>query len=131
MVTNMNKIITSLVLSITAIITTNTIAAPTHERVEPSKQWHQQPQKNQHWQDERREHERRLEQQRSKHSVNPSRDWHVGQKLPHQFNHADYRMNQYQARHLPRSNKNQQWYKIKGDYVLVNERNNKIVRILG
>jgi len=32
---------------------------------------------------------------------------------------------------LPKPGKYQQWYKVNGDYVLVNERNNRIIRVIG
>ena len=64
-------------------------------------------------------------------NVNPSRQWRVGQQLPRQFNSSKFELSDRQAKNLPKAARNQQWYKINGDYVLVNERTDRIVRIIG
>lgn len=65
------------------------------------------------------------------HRINPSKDWRSGQTLPKQFSSSRYEVNHREAQKLSKTNKNQQWYKINGDYVLVNEKSNKIIRIQG
>ena len=63
--------------------------------------------------------------------VNPRREWRSGQYLPSQFSSSRYHVNYKNYRQLPKPGKYQQWYKVNGDYVLVNERNNRIVRVFG
>jgi Ni/Co efflux regulator RcnB len=63
--------------------------------------------------------------------VNPSRDWRSGQTLPRGYDSSRYHVSDREARRLPNTGRYQQWYKVNGDYVLVNERNNRILRIIG
>ena len=63
-------------------------------------------------------------------NIKPARDWKSGQTLPRQFQSSRYKVSHNDASRLYKPNKNQQWLKINGDYVLVNERNYKIVKII-
>ena len=66
----------------------------------------------------------------SQHRVDPSRDWRVGQLLPRQFDSRHFQVSSSASKKLHKAAKNQQWYKVNGDYVLVNEKNHKIVKIV-
>ena len=129
----MNKIVSGIVLCMSAAIASSAMAAPQSQGYHkdrpapPPAHWNNKDAK--HWKNDRPQPDRRFEK-RHDNRVNPSRDWRAGDKLPSMFDHKNYRLSDYEARHLPRASKKQQWYKIQGDYVLVNERNNKIVRIL-
>ncbi len=136
----MKKLLSTLALSLSAIITTTAMAAPQHDprqgHVQPPKPPTHQNFKYQQQNDrfdrndrfeKRDRHDNRFNQQR----VNPSKDWRSGQSLPKQFSSSRFEVNHREAQNLSKTNKNQQWYKINGDYVLVNEKNNKIIRILG
>ncbi|ATO19075.1 hypothetical protein BS636_05040 [Acinetobacter sp. LoGeW2-3] len=118
----MKKVLTTIALSLSALVATSAMAAPQHDpRYAPHKpaaHWDHKDAKK--W-DDRRYNNR---------VVNPSRDWRVGQKLPNQYDNRRFEVSSYEERRLPKANKNQQWYKINGDYVLVNDRNDKIVRII-
>ena len=63
--------------------------------------------------------------------VNPSREWRSGQIFPSQLNSSRYAVSHKSHRDLYKPGKYQQWYKVNGDYVLVNERSNRIIRIMG
>lgn len=123
----MKKLFTGITLALSALVATSAFASPpSHgyykDAPKHAPQWDKKSAP--HWKDDRRH------DNRSDRGLSPTRDWRVGQQLPRAYAHSAYRISSYDSRHLPRSNKNQQWYKVKGDYVLVNERNNKIVRIL-
>lgn len=118
----MNKIVSSLVLSVSALMaTTAAIAAPDHRqddrRYHPSYQ-HQ----------DNRYDNNRYDRNDSR-RVNPSRDWRVGQSFPRYFDSSRYKVSDREARRLPNTGRYQQWYKINGDYVLVNDRTDRIIRI--
>lgn len=123
----MKKVLTTIALSLSALVATSAMAAPQHDPRyaphKPASHWNAKDSKK--WNDNRRD-DRRYNNR----GVNPSRDWRTGQKLPKQYDNRRFEVSAYEARRLPNANKNQQWYKINGDYVLVNERNDKIVRIM-
>ncbi|TSH68315.1 hypothetical protein E2K73_13900 [Acinetobacter sp. RF15A] len=123
----MKKVLTTLVLSLSALVATSAMAAPYHydspyhsQPSKPAPHWNSKDHRK--WQDDRRHHNR---------MVNPSRDWRVGQTLPRQYDSKRFQISDREARRLPNTGRYQQWYKVNNDYVLVNERNNKIVRIIG
>lgn len=127
----MKKVLTTIALSLSALVATSAMAAPQHDpRYAPHKpapHWDHKDAKK--WED-RRDDRRWNDKRYYNRVVNPSRDWRVGQKLPNQYDNRRFEVSGYEARRLPNAGRNQQWYKINGDYVLVNERNDKIIRIL-
>ncbi|WP_173911991.1 RcnB family protein [Acinetobacter sp. Marseille-Q1618] len=124
----MNKVFTSIALSISALIATSAIAAPhDHQNNYRYAQQAKWDQKHDHRWNQNNHHDRYERNQR----VNPSREWRSGQYLPSQFSSSRYQVNYKNYRHLSKPGKYQQWYKVNGDYVLVNERNNRIIRIIG
>ncbi|OTG63809.1 RcnB family protein [Acinetobacter silvestris] len=125
----MKKVLTAMALSLSAMIATSAIAAPqdyqdNRHYSQPSHWNNQYNQQN----NNRYEHDR---YDRDHRRVNPSREWRTGQYLPNQFSSSRYQINYKNYRHLPKPGRYQQWYKINGDYVLVNERNHQIIRIVG
>lgn len=134
----MKKVLTTIALSLSALVATSAMAAPQyHDSHYPQ----HSSQSGSHWDhrdakqsnDERRwNDDRRWNEDRRYHNrmVNPSRDWRVGQTLPRQYDNRRFEVSDREARRLPNTGRYQQWYKISNDYVLVNERTNKIVRIL-
>ena len=137
----MKKLLGTLALSLSALIATSAMAAPQHDprfsqnhnKPTPPAHWNQKDAKKwdqkdaKKWEQEKRHQANRFDDRR----LNPSRDWRSGDKLPAQFDNHRYRLNNHESRHLPKAKNNQNWYKVNGDYVLVNERNNKIVRVMG
>lgn len=123
----MKKILTTIALSLSALIATSAMAAPqydsrfNHPSHTPS-HWnaHDRHPSKQHWNNEKRY---------NSYKVNPSRDWRVGQPLPRQYDSSRYKVDYRDARFLKKPNRNQAWYKINGDYVLVNTNKNRILKI--
>ena len=119
----MKKVLTTIALSLSALVATSAMAAPQHHdpRYAPHKSaphWNHKDAKK--W-DDRRYNNR---------GVNPSRDWRVGQVLPRYWDQSRNEVNYRHYKGLNKPGRYQQWYKINGDFVLVNERNNRIVRII-
>lgn len=108
----MKKIITTIALSLSALMATSAMAASDHR-------YDDQQRYNNHYDHDRYDN----------HRVNPSRDWRVGQTLPRQYSSSRFQVSDREARRLAKTGRYQQWYKVNGDYVLVNERNNRILRI--
>lgn len=115
----MKKVLSTVLLSITTLMSTVAIAGPHDEHRDHSRN-------TSHW-----EKQDRFNNQYKNQRINPSRDWRVGQKLPNAFESSRYKVDYKDTRHLNKPSRNQSWYKVNGDYVLVNERNNKIIRIIG
>ncbi len=119
----MKKILTTIALSLSALMATSAMAAP-----------QQHDDRDHHaasYQDKRGEDHHRWDQNRYDHKkLNPSRDWRAGQNFPRGFSSSSYKVSDREARRLPNTGRYQQWYKINGDYVLVNERTDRIVRII-
>lgn len=133
----MNKIVSSLVLSVSALMaTTAAIAAPDHRqddrRYHPSYQHQDHRWDKDHrpsnWNNNNRYDNNRYDRNDFR-RVNPSRDWRVGQSFPRYFDSSRYKVSDREARRLPNTGRYQQWYKINGDYVLVNDRTDRIIRI--
>ena len=128
----MKKVLTAITLSIGAMLATSAMAAPQDYRHHPNDRYNQDHRyaanhqnfkysNNNRWNDRDRGND---------HRINPSREWRSGQFLPSQFNSSRYVVNYKNYRQLPRPDRNQQWLKVNGDYVLVNQRNHRIIRII-
>lgn len=130
MKTALKTLLTTVALSMSALIASSAMAAPQHDprynnQHAPQAHWNNKD--NHKWNDDHRRNDDKRYNQRT---VNPSRDWRVGQTLPRQYDSRGFKLSDRDARRLPNTGRNQQWYKVNGDYVLVNERNNKIIRII-
>lgn len=130
----MKKLFTALAISMSALVASTAMAGPNDHRdhrfqsKQPPAHWnnqHKDPRFNDHRSASRYDNNGRYN------SVNPSRHWRTGQALPRQFSSSRFEVDHRELRRLPKASRNQQWYKINGDYVLVNERNDRIVRIIG
>ena len=120
----MKKIITTIALSLSALMATSAMAASDH-RYDDQQRYHNHTQDNR-WNNNNNHYDHdRYDNKR----VNPSRDWRVGQTLPRQYSSSRFQVSDREARRLAKIGRYQQWYKVNGDYVLVNERNNRILRI--
>ena len=132
----MNTLVKALVLSIsTAFVAASVMAAP---------QEHQSQQKNQQVQQQhnvaalhqvQNNHKQSTAHQPQKpvthKSINPSRDWKVGQKVPNQYHTASYKVDHSKYKKLTKPGRNQQWIKVNGDYVLTNVISHSIIKIIG
>lgn len=59
----------------------------------------------------------------------PHHVWKMGHKLPDNYRSKGYRIN-YQTYHLGRPAKNQHWYRVNGDYLLVNVISHRILQVM-
>lgn len=128
----MKSVLTAIALSLSALVATSTMAAPNDYHRDHNNRYQQNhwDHKNDHrWNNDNRHNNQHNNQYNNR--VNPSREWRSGQYLPSQFSSSRYQVNYKNYRQLPKPGKYQQWYKVNGDYVLVNERNNRIIRIIG
>ena len=121
----MKKVLTTVALSLSALLATSAMAAPQHD----SRYDHNQHKQAPHW-DAKDSKKWNDDPRHNNRVVNPSRDWRVGQTLPRQYDNKRFEVSDREARRLPNTGRFQQWYKVNNDYVLVNERTNKIVRIM-
>lgn len=129
----MKKVLTAIAISMSALMATTAMAAPNDHRDNRA-----HPKAPSHWNNDHRDsrfddhrNASRFDNNSRYNSVNPSRHWRTGQALPRQFTSSRFEVNKQELRRLPKASRNQQWYKINGDYVLVNERNDRILKIIG
>lgn len=62
-----------------------------------------------------------------KHSSN---QWRSGQVFPNNYRSSSYAVDYRKYRQLSKPSRGQQWYKVKNDYVLVNAKDYRILRVL-
>lgn len=125
----MKKVLTAIAISMSALMATTAMAAPNDHRDD-----RHHPKANPQWNKDHRDsraNDHRFDKKAHSSSLNPSRQWRTGQELPRQFASSRYEVNKNELRRLPKAGHNQQWLKINGDYVLVNERNDRILKIIG
>ena len=130
----MKKVLTAIAISMSALMATSAMAANNDYRDNnhQNSTWNNaaNDHRNTHGNDKRFDRNDR-DNNRYNSSVNPSHQWRTGQTLPRQYSSSRYQVNGSTLKRLPKAGRNQQWYKIGGDYVLVNERNDKILKIMG
>lgn len=119
----MNTLMKTMVLAIsTAVISVSALAAP---QSQPSQQIHPSQQKafQQHKQPVHKAAQ-------SKKHDQPTQKWKVGAKIPTQYQGSHYKFNANQNKQLTKANKNQQWIKVKGDYFLIDNKTQHIIKIV-
>ena len=79
--------------------------------------------------EENRDRERRMRQERGVERLRQHR-WQEGYVMPQHYRGNSYKVD-YKNNNLPKPGRNEQWYKINNDYILVNSDDNSIVRIMG
>ncbi|NHB59122.1 RcnB family protein [Acinetobacter shaoyimingii] len=120
----MKKLLSAIAVSMGALMATSAMAAPyNHHDNRYQEQRHHQAK---HWNNGKNDN--RYNRYKT---VNPSRDWRRGQVLPREYNSPRYMVNHKNYRHLTKPGRNQNWYKINGDFVLVDHRNGRIMSIVG
>ena len=76
-----------------------------------------------------RQEERRMREERGVERLKQHR-WQAGYVMPQHYRGNGYKVD-YKDNQLPKPERNQQWYKINNDYILVNSDDHSIIRILG
>ena len=79
--------------------------------------------------EENRDRERRMRQERGVERLKQHR-WQEGYVMPQHYRGNSYKVD-YKDNNLPRPGRNEQWYKINNDFILVNSDDNSIIRIMG
>ena len=79
--------------------------------------------------EENRDRERRMRQERGVERLRLHR-WQEGYVMPQHYRGNSYKVD-YKDNNLPRPGRNEQWYKINNDFILVNSDDNSIIRIMG
>ena len=79
--------------------------------------------------DENRMRERRMREERGVGRLKQHR-WQAGYVMPQHYRGNGYKVD-YKYNNLPRPGRNEQWYKINNDFILVNSDDNSIIRIMG
>jgi len=135
----MKTLVKTLVLSLsTTLITIPAMAAPQEHNSQHvdqhansnHQQNHNSPKSSQHAEPNHQAQHANPASQKINKSINPSRDWKVGQRLPSQYHGKGYKINHTKYKRLSKPARNQQWIKINGDYVLVNVLNHNIIKII-
>lgn len=76
-----------------------------------------------------RQYDRRERQERGVQRLKQHR-WQMGYVMPQHYRGDGYKV-EYREFNLPKPSRNQQWYKINNDFILVESDSNSIVRIVG
>lgn len=99
----MRKLATAIILATSGIIATSAMAAPhdNHDR-SPQKVVHQDKKQN----------------------------WRPGQAVPKQYNSARYKVDHRDHKRLHKPGPGQHWIKANGHYVLINDHNHKIIKVV-
>ena len=129
----MKTLISTLVLAVSAVmLSVSATAAPHHHHSQVRYVQHDKKSSHhQHKHERYHTHSQRYDRHRydNYRQFKPTRDWRVGMTIPYRYQSQQYRIDHRHHR-LGKPNKNQQWLRINGDYVLVNVKNQKVVRLL-
>lgn len=125
----MNTLVKAIVLSIsTALVTAPVMAAPQDhydsKRVNDRTSQIHQDRNDSHNQVVSKKHEQ------TKRNVTPSKDWKIGHQVPQQYQSQTYKFNYATNKRLSKPGQQQHWVKVNGDYILVNDKNHKIIKIV-
>lgn len=132
----MKKILTALTLSLSAMsMSTFALAAPhgfdSRGENHPTQRTHKEHGQGfdkrgnayaQDFQDRRKVREERGVKRLQQHK------WQTGYVMPQHYRGNSYKAD-FKENNLPKPSRNQQWYKINNDYILVDSHNNSIVKI--
>lgn len=134
----MKKILTILAISFSALMANSITTAAPHEKYDNNRGWDQpryQQSNNgrdfrgQDDDDDRMQDKRRFREERGVKRLQQHK-WQTGYVMPQHYRGNGYKVD-YKNHDLPKPSRNQQWYKINNDYILVDTDNNNIVRIQG
>ncbi|WP_130804938.1 RcnB family protein [Acinetobacter ihumii] len=125
----MKKMLTVLTLSLTVLMSTVSFAGPYFDRNNDDySQGRKERSYDRDSEDDRSRSERRIREERGVQRLKQHR-WQTGYVMPQHYRGNGYKV-EYRDHHLPKPDRNQQWYKINNDYILVNSDTNDIIRIM-
>lgn len=128
----MKKILSVLAISLNALMASSlTAAAPHHDddrgfdkpRHEQSRKYREYREENS---DERFE-KRRMREERGVQRLQQLK-WQEGYVMPQHYRGNSYKVDSKDSS-LPKASRNEQWYKVNNNYILVNTDSNTIIRI--
>ncbi|OTG96755.1 hypothetical protein B9T24_08570 [Acinetobacter sp. ANC 4654] len=130
----MKKILTILAISFSALMANSVTTAAPHDN---DRDWdqprHQSDNKGRDFRDndddERMQDKRRVREERGVKRLQQHK-WQTGYVMPQHYRGNGYKVD-YKEHDLPKPSRNQQWYKINNDYILVDTDSNNILRIQG
>ncbi|NNH37038.1 hypothetical protein E0H83_13495 [Acinetobacter terrestris] len=132
----MKKILTILAISFSALMANSVTTAAPHEKHDNHRGWdqpHHQSNKGRdvrdHDDDDRMQDKRRGREERGVKRLQQHK-WQTGYVMPQHYRGNGYKVD-YKNHDLPKPSRNQQWYKINNDYILVDTDSNNILRIQG
>ena len=133
----MKKILTILAISFSALMASSVSTAAPHDKQDRSRGWdhprHQESNKNRDFRedddDERMQDKRRGREERGVKRLQQHK-WQTGYVMPQHYRGNGYKVD-YKNLDLPKPSRNQQWYKINNDYILVDSDSHNIVQIKG
>ncbi len=121
----MNKIFTAIVLSLSTFAATSAMADSRYNNHDNHRYHSSNYSYNNHG---RWDRSNRYDQRYNNRWNNNS--WRSGHNFPSQYHSSRYAVNYKNYRHLSKPSRYQQWYKVNGDYVLVNQRDHRIIRVV-
>jgi len=126
----MKKILTILAISFSALMANSVTTAAPHDN---GRDWdqprHQSKGRDFRDDDDRMQDKRRVREERGVKRLQQHK-WQTGYVMPQHYRGNGYKVD-YKEHDLPKPSRNQQWYKINNDYILVDTDSNNIVRIQG
>ena len=126
----MKKFFIILVLGSTTLLSSmGSFAGPHFDRDDDSRDEGWQGRNFDRPNDENRMRERRMREERGVERLKQHR-WQAGYVMPQHYRGNGYKVD-YKYNNLPRPGRNEQWYKINNDFILVNSDDNSIIRIMG
>lgn len=126
----MKKFFIILVLGSTTVLSSmGSFAGPHFDRDDDSRGGGWQGRNFDRPDDENRMRERRMREERGVERLKQHR-WQAGYVMPQHYRGNGYKVD-YKYNNLPRPGRNEQWYKINNDFILVNSDDNSIIRIMG
>ena len=131
----MKKILTVLAISFSALMTSSLTTAAPHDRYDDHRGWDQSRSQSSNKdrdfdsanEDDRMQDKRRVREERGVKRLQQHK-WQAGYIMPQHYRGNGYKVN-YKDSDLPKPSRNQQWYKINNDYILVDTDSNNILRI--
>lgn len=126
----MNKILAILAIFFNLTLITQIASADPHNQKGHGHSKHDQSRQNYNGDrsedqllEKRREREERGVRRLQQHK------WQAGYVMPQHYRGDGYKV-EYREHNLPKPDRNQQWYKINNDFILVNAENNNIIQIM-
>ena len=129
----MKKILTILAISFSALMANSVTTAAPHDNGrdwdQPRHQSKGRDFRDNDDDDDRMQDKRRVREERGVKRLQQHK-WQTGYVMPQHYRGNGYKVD-YKSHDLPKPSRNQQWYKINNDYILVDTDSNNIVRIQG